>query len=546
MKQVHKFGGTKWFCFSFLICLFFCHPTKEKLDLTAFFFASPPINELYFSYPGRHVSLSKKQIVKEVILQEIRKAKDSIRLYVYSIDDLDIIGELYLQKRRGVKISIFGDKEEDYIELENFGFHAKRWQSSGIHHTKIMLFDEKRMFLGTGNFTSHGLETDHNVYWIQNITPEESASLIQTLEGNSILGRVRMGGLEYFVSPEAGWEIQTQILNAIDSAKHSIRYLIYSHYDPVLSFKLEKASERGVRVEGIYNSPMSTNPEGKYLHFGLSYPSQIWEDGNVDFVYKNDSYRGGLLHHKTMLVDDRDVYVGSYNYSVSARDQNKEIFVIMSHPKITEEFLGEWNRIVSQALPLSDSFMNEGSKPETVWKQFLIQSYRNPLFETNLFLNQNGGLDANSSGLANQYRESLALTTSPLPLQTLLSNKRFVSGGVEQDPIWVDSEVSTLTLHLQNLFYGTKVSVSSGEVVQSVTYWDGKNPKITIPLDSESVALGVENFRLGKDIWIWVELSNRMISFCHTKQKNKMPKWMVFLINRLATIQNKELVCSYD
>ncbi|TGL99157.1 phospholipase D-like domain-containing protein [Leptospira jelokensis] len=546
MKRILSFRWIKRYGLCLLFCFYFCHPTRDKLDLSALLFSHPPISELYFSYPGRHVSFSKKQIVREVVLQEIRKAKDSIRLYVYSIDDWDIIGELYLQKRKEVKVTIFGDKEEDYKELESFGFNAKRWQSSGIHHTKVMLFDNKRMFLGTGNFTSHGLETDHNVYWIQNITPEESTSLIQTLEGNSRLGRVRIGALEYLVSPEAGKEIQTQILDAIDSANHSIRYLIFSHYDPVLSFKLEQASERGVRVEGIYNAPMSTNPEGKYLSSSLSSPSQIWEDGNVDFVYKNDSYLGGLLHHKTMLVDGKDVYVGSYNYSVSARDQNKEIFVKMSHPKIAEEFLEEWNRIVAEAQPLVATTTNDLNHKEAVWKQFFIKSYRNTFFETNLFFNQNGGLDQNSSGLAGQYRESLDLKDNTLPLQTFFENTRFVSSGVEPDSIWVDSEVSSLTLHLQNLFYGTKVSISSGEVIHSVIIWDGKSPIKTIPLDSMSVAIGVGDFRLGKDIWIWVELANRRLSFCHTKQKDKMPGWMVFLINRLVTKQNKELLCSFD
>ncbi|TGL46820.1 PLD-like domain protein [Leptospira kemamanensis] len=535
--------------FLFLWCFYSCHSSKEKLDLSALLFPNPPISDLHFSYPGRHVSSAKKRLVREVILSEIRKAKHSIRMYLYSIDDLEIITELYLQKRKGIEITIFGDKEESYPELESFGFPVKRWQGSGIHHTKLILFDKIRMFLGTGNFTSHGLETDNNVYWIQNITPSESENLVQTLEGNSPLGRVTLGELDYLISPEAGLEIQTEILEAIDSAKHSIRYLIYSHYDPVISFQLMKAHERGVKIESVYNGPMSTNPEGESLSQILSFPSQIWEDGNVDFVYKEDSYRGGLLHHKTMIIDERDVLVGSYNYSVSARDQNKEIFVKFSHPRITVEFLEEWKRIVSEALPLSSFLQNPNPIPKTDFKSFGIQSYRNSLFETNLFFTKSGSLDSNSNALSSQYRESLSLTSGLDPntiSEEREGNNRFIVHSNLPDPIWMESEVSNLTLQTQNLFYGTKVSVSSGEEIRSLEIWDGKHPKETISLDNQSVAVGRGDFRLGKEIWIWTELPNRTVSFCHTKEKDKLPKWMNFLKNRLFTKQKKVLHCSYD
>lgn len=59
--------------------------------------------------------------------------------------------ELYLKQRAGVRIELFGDKEEDYSELESLGLGIQRWSGSGIHHTKIWIFDQNRFFqeLGT-------------------------------------------------------------------------------------------------------------------------------------------------------------------------------------------------------------------------------------------------------------------------------------------------------------------------------------------------------------------------------------------------------------
>ncbi|XDD44348.1 phospholipase D-like domain-containing protein [Leptospira sp. WS60.C2] len=539
------FGQNVW-TFIYGVCISFCmncHSPKSKWDLSSLILPSLPISEIYFSYPGRDIAREKKRLVRNVILSEIRNAKESIRMYLYSIDDLEIISELYLKHRLGVTIQIYGDKEEDYKELESFGFQVKRWNGSGIHHTKMILFDRTRLFLGTGNFTSHGLETDHNVYWIQTLTPSESDSLLSVLEGNIPLGIVTLGNLQYLFAPDAGLEIQMQLIEAIESAKHSIRYLIYSHYDPVISLKLLEASRRGVLVLGIYNAPMSTNPEGDFLSQSMAYPSQIWEDGNVDFVYKDDSFRGGLLHHKTMIVDEKDVYVGSYNYSVSARDQNKEMFVKLSHPYITKEFLSEWKRIQATAIPLP-SFQENSNLSSIAFRQFSYYRFKNPLFESNLLFAKGRGIDSNSNGLAKAYESSLSIVS---PLEEIFNQnagERFVQITNESDPIWEESEISDLSLVFQNYFLGTKVTLSSGEKLLSITYWDGSHPKETITLDPSSIAIGEPDFRLGKSVWIWAHTETRTISFCHTKQKGVYPKWMVFLKNRFQSKRNQSLVCT--
>ncbi|XDD45121.1 phospholipase D-like domain-containing protein [Leptospira sp. WS39.C2] len=523
-----------------------CQAPKSKFDLSSLFLTNLPISEIYFSFPGRNIPEEKKRIVRDVILSEIRKSKNSIRLYIYSMDDYEIITELYAKQRAGLNITIFGDKAEDYKELETLGFQVKRWVGSGIHHTKLILFDHTRLFVGTGNFTGHGLETDHNVYWIQNLSYKESESLVFALEGKNPLGRAKLGNLEYLFSPENGFEIQTQILEAIDDAKISIQYLMYSHYDPLITFKLLEAAKRGVRVQGIYNSPMSTNPEGDFLSKTMPYPSQIWEDGNVDFVFKNDSYRGGLLHHKTLLVDDKDVYVGSYNYSVSARDKNKEVFVKMSHPFVFNEFLMEWKRVQTNAIPLTHFDTSEADEPNQIFRQFRLQRLRNTLFETNFLFQNNGFLDSNSNGISKQYEQSLPFLIGANLEGSSYVSKRFHTVGTFSDPIWEESEVTNLSLSLSNYFVGTKVALSNGELVRSVSFWDGTSPKETIVLDSSSIALGWSDFRFGKNLWIWVHTDNRVISFCHTKEKWNFPKWMVFLLNRLETKQKQSLVCSND
>ncbi|MCW7493114.1 phospholipase D-like domain-containing protein [Leptospira sp. 2 VSF19] len=532
----------KWILFLLISMFFlFCQKPKSKVDLSWLLLPTSPISELYFSYPGRNVAEDKKRIVKDALISEIRKAKVSIHAYLYSIDDYEILSELYLKKRMGLDIQLYGDKEEEYSELQSLGLEIRRWSGSGIHHTKIWIIDGCRFFAGTGNYTTHGLYTDHNVFWAQNISKDEIESIHSTLLGTNPRGFFRIGSLQYWVSPEAGLEIQQELIEAVMTAKQSIKYLIYSHYDPILSLKLIEASQRGVRVEGIYNAPiMSSNPEGVFLSQNLEYPSQIYEDGNVDFIYKNDRYLGGLLHHKTLIVDDRYVFTGSYNYSVSARDKNKEVFVKMDHPSITEEFLAEWKRVLMLANPISKSF--DGSyeeEMENTLRMFSLRQYQNSLFQTNILFNTEGVFDSNSNALSSAYKQTLGLTG---PLRTKLGN-RFDYTFRGADPIWEESEGENLHLSFQNYFMGTKVSLSSGERVISLSLWDGSHPKENFVLDSNSTVIGNTDFWKGKNLWIWVQTENRRISFCQYKVKTNPPEWMVFLQNRLETLGKLSPIC---
>lgn len=525
--------------------LLFCQKSNSKTDFTSLLYSTSPVTEIYFSYPGRDVADEKKRIVKEALLSEIRKAKVSIRAYLYSIDDYEILTELYLKQRMGVRIELFGDKDEDYSELESLGLEIQRWSGSGIHHTKIWIFDRVRFFTGTGNFTTHGLSTDNNVFWAQNISPQEWKDVILTLDGKNPKGTFRIGSLVYWISPEAGLEIQQELLDAVDSAKHSIKYLIYSHYDPLLSLKLLEAHRRGVRIEGIYNGPMSTNPEGVYLSQNLEYPSQIWEDGNVDFIFKEDRYLGGLLHHKTMLIDNQIVYTGSYNYSVSARDKNKEIFVRFDHPSITKEFLLEWKRILQIANPVSqDSSGGGGANANNSGevRMFFIQQFENSLFQTNVLFNSEGGFDSNSNALSSAYKQTLTLTGISRPKEG--NRFQFISNTI--DPIWAESEGSNLQLLFQNHFLGTKLNLSNGERILSLSLWDGTHPKEFYSLDLNSTILGQTDFWKGRNLWFWVQTETRTLSFCHIKDQLKPPEWMVFLINRMEVKGRRSPVCSND
>jgi phosphatidylserine/phosphatidylglycerophosphate/cardiolipin synthase-like enzyme len=57
----------------------------------------------------------------------------------------------------------------------------------------------------------------------------------------------------------------------------------------------------------------------------------------------------GLMHHKTMIIDERIVITGSYNFSRSAETRNDENLILIYNEEIADFFLQEFQRVYQQS-----------------------------------------------------------------------------------------------------------------------------------------------------------------------------------------------------
>ncbi|AXR68922.1 phospholipase D-like domain-containing protein [Leptospira mayottensis] len=315
--------------------------------------------EARFSYPGRYVHTFKKRNVRDKILQLIESAKFAIDLWVYSFEDSEILDTLKKANARGVKIRIVADPEKEYMdEFKSLGMFRK-WERSGLQHSKILIVDRKKIFLGSGNFTWYGLENDLNGYVSFDLFDSEIEDFYAFLEEDSGITSLNIPPFQFYISPEKGRSIQNLVLREVDRAQRDIRYLIFDHFDSVLTSRLTLADRRGVNVKGIYDSPV--DEEGKYLADVFENPgSEIAGDGNEEVIESGSFGKGGLLHHKTMIVDDKTLISGSYNFSISARDNNREILFKTTDPYLINAYLEEWERVrVSAIVYRATSFGTE-------------------------------------------------------------------------------------------------------------------------------------------------------------------------------------------
>nr|WP_244284612.1 phospholipase D-like domain-containing protein [Leptospira barantonii] len=346
-----------------LVCGSFC--TNER-DSKPFWLALTGFRnvETFFSYPGRYVPNLQKRNVREKVLRLIEDAKLSIDLWVYSFEDPEILDALIRANRRGVVIRIVADPEKEYPnEFVNLGMF-RRWERSGLQHSKILMVDRKKVFLGSGNFTWYGLENDLNGYVSFELFDSEVEDFYSFLEEDPRITSLYIEPFEFYISPSKGRLIQNLLLRETDRAQFEIQYLIFDHFDSVLTSRLALADHKGVEVRGVYDSPVDA--EGKYLAKVLKLPrSEILGDGNEETISSDSFGKGGLLHHKTMIADRKTLISGSYNFSVSARDNNREILFKTSDASVVDSYLKEWDRVRASAIPFRvDPFLQVEPNPQ--------------------------------------------------------------------------------------------------------------------------------------------------------------------------------------
>jgi hypothetical protein len=334
----------------FLFFLVFIQCTNANSQKPSHFLqeiiADPDI-QVYFSYPGRYEDPMRKNQVTEVIVDILRNTKVSLEIYAYSLNHPAVLDEIEKAYQRGVNVYIIGDSDKDYSNLVNRGIPVHIWKGNGLHHVKVIISDKKILFTGTGNFSDYGLSRDLNIYFKLAIDPNKD-NFSEFMREEYKEPFLQYKDIIFINSPDQGKLIQAQILRSIEEAKFEIRYLIFDHFDPIITHALRKATARGVRVLGVYDTP--ADAEGKYLvenFLGLT--SEISEDGNNDVVFEENGTRGGLLHHKSMVIDRSKVITGSYNYSLNARDNNREIMMFTENQYVVLELLDEFDRVYKKS-----------------------------------------------------------------------------------------------------------------------------------------------------------------------------------------------------
>ena len=140
-------------------------------------------------------------------------------------------------------------------------------------------------------------------------------------------------------------QVMEKLVSVVGSARTSIRFLAFTYTHQDLAEAMIARHSAGVDVAGIFENRASTQGAMVPLYCA-GVPVKV--DGN--------RY---TMHHKVIIIDERIVITGSFNFTVSADDSNDDNLLVISSPALAQLYLQEYQRLDSIAEPpdtTSDNF----------------------------------------------------------------------------------------------------------------------------------------------------------------------------------------------
>lgn len=136
-----------------------------------------------------------------------------------------------------------------------------------------------------------------------------------------------------------GDDAQGAAVAEIGGAVRTILVQTYSFTSVPIARALVAAHDRGVVVRVISDRE---NETARYT--ALDYVANHGVEVRVD-----DRVR--IAHNKVMVIDDRVVLTGSFNWTKAAQESNAENLVILSSPALAASYTANWTRRLAVCRP---------------------------------------------------------------------------------------------------------------------------------------------------------------------------------------------------
>jgi phosphatidylserine/phosphatidylglycerophosphate/cardiolipin synthase-like enzyme len=127
------------------------------------------------------------------------------------------------------------------------------------------------------------------------------------------------------------------VLARLNAAKKSIHFMAFSYTANTIADAMVAKVKAGLPVRGVFEAQ---NAGGAGAAF-----SRL-KQGGVDVLQDGNC---SILHHKAIVIDERTVITGSYNFTNSAERDNDENLVIVDDPTLARAYIDEFERVYAQA-----------------------------------------------------------------------------------------------------------------------------------------------------------------------------------------------------
>lgn len=132
-----------------------------------------------------------------------------------------------------------------------------------------------------------------------------------------------------------------QIVTAIEKAQSSILVQSYSFTSPEIAEALAKAHRKEVKVRVLMDKS-----QPKDRHSQIAFLAQ----SGIPILIDSPP---GIAHNKVMILDERYVLTGSFNFTRAAESRNAENVLLIDSPELAHLYTQNWQRRADKARPFT-------------------------------------------------------------------------------------------------------------------------------------------------------------------------------------------------
>ncbi|TVZ00798.1 cardiolipin synthase [Trebonia kvetii] len=278
--------------------------------------------------------IAEPQAGLSAIYKLIKGARSWIELTMYELRDSTAEGDLAAAAKRGVDVRVILDAHLErsrntatYTFLRAHGVHVT-WAPSGTtYHQKTLTVDNRTSVIMTLNMVSADY-ADTRDFAVFDTSRADVAAVVATFNADYAHRKVSPpDGADLVWSPTNS---QAAILAVIDGARHTLSIENEEMAYSVIITAIENAAKRGVSVK------ITMTRESSWDNAFTA----LTKAGAHVRLYRN-STKVIYIHAKAVVADaglsDRQVYLGSENFSFSSLRRNRELGIRTTNKPVISE-----------------------------------------------------------------------------------------------------------------------------------------------------------------------------------------------------------------
>lgn len=291
---------------------------------------------------------------EELLIRYINSSSRSFDGAFYDISSIRIADALIRASKRGVKVRLVTDSDNlsgEAIEaIIEAGIPVADDNRSSLMHNKFAVIDDSIVYTGSTNATDNCAFKNNNNSLI--ISSPELALIydaeFEEMFTQEIFGNRKEGSplapllnryyvkiddinINAYFAPENNIE---KIINGrINKAEKSIRFMAFSFTSDVIGETMIEKFKNGITVEGIFERRGAGSEYSEYTKMLIE---------GIPVIKDHNRHN---MHHKVIIIDDRIVITGSFNFSKNANSRNDENIIIIDSPDVAAQYYAEFKRL---------------------------------------------------------------------------------------------------------------------------------------------------------------------------------------------------------